>query len=119
MAPKTALLLSTALALLILLSAGGDTASAASPKSKKNVLLLFIDDGGFQMGAYGSKAVKTPNIDSFAKRSVVFKHGYTSVSSCSPSRSCLLTGKFAVSARTCALLRMCRRPKGISMLFFV
>ena len=73
---------------------------------KKNVLLMFIDDGGFQMGVYGNKAVKTPNIDNFAKRSVLFKHGFTSVSSCSPSRSALLTGQ-CVSYRH--LLRMLAR----------
>lgn len=78
---------------------GSSVESAAAPKSdQKNVLLMFIDDGGFQMGAYGNKAVKTPNIDNFAKRSVLFKHGFTSVSSCSPSRSALLTGKFSVHA---------------------
>lgn len=59
---------------------------------QKNVLLMFIDDGGFEMGAYGNKAVNTPSIDNFAKRAVTFKHGFTSVSSCSPSRSALLTG---------------------------
>ena len=64
----------------------------ANAAPQKNVLLMFIDDGGFQMGAYGNKAVKTPNIDNFAKRAVLFKHGFTSVSSCSPSRSALLTG---------------------------
>ena len=68
------------------------TALPGPVDNKKNVLLIFIDDGGFQMGVYGNKAVKTPNIDSFAKRAVVFKHGFTSVSSCSPSRSALLTG---------------------------
>ena len=63
---------------------------------QKNVLLMFIDDGGFEMGVYGNKAVNTPSIDEFAKRAVVFKHGFTSVSSCSPSRSALLTGIYIV-----------------------
>ena len=66
--------------------------SAAPPVRQKNVLLMNIDDGGFQMGVYGNKAARTPNIDNFAKRAVTFKHGFTSVSSCSPSRSALLTG---------------------------
>ena len=69
--------------------------STAPPAGQKNVLLMFIDDGGFEMGVYGNKAVKTPNIDNFAKSAVVFKHGFTSVSSCSPSRSALLTGMHA------------------------
>ncbi|XP_041349135.1 N-sulphoglucosamine sulphohydrolase-like [Gigantopelta aegis] len=59
---------------------------------KKNVLLIFGDDAGIQMGAYNNSACKTPNFDKLAARSVLFKHGYTSVSSCSPSRSVLLTG---------------------------
>lgn len=78
---------------ITLLTALCCSGSNAVPKSQKNVLLMFIDDGGFQMGAYGNKAVKTPNIDNFAKNSVLFRHGFTSVSSCSPSRSALLTGK--------------------------
>ena len=81
--------------LLLFLSTSTIASAIALPgptDSKKNVLLIFIDDGGFQMGVYGNKAVKTPNIDNFAKRAVVFKHGFTSVSSCSPSRSALLTG---------------------------
>ncbi|XP_048252057.1 N-sulphoglucosamine sulphohydrolase-like [Haliotis rufescens] len=61
-------------------------------ESKKNVVLIFGDDAGFQMGAYNNTACKTPNFDKLAARSIVFKHGYTSVSSCSPSRSVLLTG---------------------------
>ena len=80
---------------LLLLGSAILTSATALPglvDDKKNVLLIFIDDGGFQMGVYGNKAVKTPNIDNFAKRAVVFKHGFTSVSSCSPSRSALLTG---------------------------
>ena len=86
MATRKALLASITLFLLL--------GSCAADKSsqQKNVLLVYIDDGGFEMGAYGNKAVKTPNIDSFSKRAVVFKHGFTSVSSCSPSRSALLTG---------------------------
>ena len=77
---------------VILLALIIQQASTASPAGQKNVLLMFIDDGGIEMGVYGNKAVKTPNIDNFAKRAVLFKHGFTSVSSCSPSRSALLTG---------------------------
>ena len=77
--------------LLLLIPVALQIISADS--EQKNVLLMFIDDGGLEMGVYGNKAVQTPNIDNFAKKkAVVFKHGYTSVSSCSPSRSALLTG---------------------------
>ena len=55
---------------------------------------MNIDGGGFQMSVYGNKAAKTPNIDNFVKRAVTIKHDFTSVSSCSPSRSALLTGMY-------------------------
>jgi len=35
---------------------------------------------------YNNTVCKTPNIDALARRSVIFKHAFTSVSSCSPSR---------------------------------
>lgn len=95
-------LFSVSLTLPIVLSWAILTATAAaSQANQKNVLLMFIDDGGFQMGVYGNKAVKTPNIDNFAKKAVLFKHGFTSVSSCSPSRSALLTGELQLMLHAC------------------
>lgn len=50
------------------------------------------DDGGFEMGAYLNRISQTPNLNKLAKNSLIFNNAYTSVSSCSPSRSALLTG---------------------------
>ena len=50
------------------------------------VLCYVADDGGFELGVYNNTVCKTPNIDALARRSVIFKHAFTSVSSCSPSR---------------------------------
>eukprot|EP01084_Bolivina_argentea_P182353 314816_1 len=66
--------------------------------NSKNVLMLFCDDSGREIsGAYSNiyppaKQAISPNINNLAKHSMVFNYGYTSVSSCSPSRSALLTG---------------------------
>jgi N-sulfoglucosamine sulfohydrolase len=40
-----------------------------------------------------NKIVQTPNIDSLARRSLLFNKAFTSVSSCSPSRAAILTGQ--------------------------
>jgi len=69
-------------------------ASLISGDDQKNVLLIVVDDGGFQSPVYGNTHVDTPNLETLAKRSLVFKRGYTSVSSCSPSRSAILTGEY-------------------------
>ncbi|CAK9799741.1 N-sulphoglucosamine sulphohydrolase [Anthophora quadrimaculata] len=59
---------------------------------RKNAVLLLADDGGFEMRSYLNKICQTPNLDELAKESLLFNNAYTSVSSCSPSRSSLLTG---------------------------
>ena len=63
-----------------------------SPLSKRHVLVFVADDAGFETAVYGNHMCKTPYLNEFAKRSVVFKNAFTSVSSCSPSRSAILTG---------------------------
>ncbi|XP_030759197.1 N-sulphoglucosamine sulphohydrolase [Sitophilus oryzae] len=61
-------------------------------KTKRNALLIVADDGGFEIGAYRNKICQTPNLDDLAKNSLIFNKAFTSVSSCSPSRSAILTG---------------------------
>ncbi|NXF58664.1 SPHM sulfohydrolase, partial [Ciccaba nigrolineata] len=65
---------------------------APAPAPTRNVLLLLADDGGFESGAYNNSAIRTPNLDALARRSVIFQNAFASVSSCSPSRASILTG---------------------------
>src|SRR3954451_24017785 len=58
----------------------------------KNVVLLIADDLGMEVGCYGDRAAKTPNIDALAGTGTRFTNGFASVSSCSPSRAAILTG---------------------------
>ncbi|VEN47968.1 unnamed protein product [Callosobruchus maculatus] len=60
---------------------------------KLNVLLMLADDAGFEINAYGNKICQTPNLNRLSKDSLIFNYAFTSVSSCSPSRAALLTGK--------------------------
>jgi N-sulfoglucosamine sulfohydrolase len=64
---------------------------AIEPKGH-NVVLLIADDLGFQLGCYGEKKIRTPNIDALAKNGVRFTHAFAAVSSCSPSRATIYTG---------------------------
>ena len=54
--------------------------------SQRNVLILLGDDVGLDLNVYNNSIIKMPNVDGLAKRGVTFKHGFTAVSSCSPSR---------------------------------
>ena len=59
----------------------------------KNVLFFGVDDLRTELGVYGHKEVKSPNIDALASRSLVFDRAYCQVAVCSPSRTSLLTGR--------------------------
>ncbi len=67
---------------------------AAYGMAQPNVVIMVADDLGLQLGCYGQKEVRTPNIDALARRSTLFTRGYTVVSSCSPSRASMLTGLY-------------------------
>ena len=68
-------------------------AGAAAPKEgAPNVLFIVQDDTGFgQLGCYGSP-IATPNLDALAKDGLRFKNMHTTAL-CSPTRSCILTGR--------------------------
>ena len=57
-----------------------------------NVLFIVLDDTGFgQFGCYGSP-IQTPNLDSLAAGGIAYTNMHTTAL-CSPSRSCMLTGR--------------------------
>ena len=58
----------------------------SEPSARRNVLILLGDDVGLDLKAYNNSIIKMPNVDGLAKRGVTFQHGFTAVSSCSPSR---------------------------------
>lgn len=62
---------------------------------KPNVVIFLADDMGYaDCGAYGSKDIPTPNIDSLAANGVRFLNAYTSGCVCSPTRAGLMTGRY-------------------------
>ena len=64
----------------------------AQSTSKPNVLFIAIDDLKPELGCYGNKMVKTPNIDKLAKMGTVFLSNYCQQAVCGPTRASLMTG---------------------------
>ncbi|NIK59247.1 arylsulfatase [Kribbella shirazensis] len=65
---------------------------ARAPEGAPNVVYIVLDDVGFSaMSCYGGP-IETPNIDAIAARGVRFTQWHTTAL-CSPTRSCLLTGR--------------------------
>ncbi len=80
------------LALVVSALAGG-VAVAAEPKP--NVVLFLIDDLGWaDLGCYGSKFHKTPNLDKLAAEGMRFTQAYAACPVCSPTRTAVLTGRY-------------------------
>ena len=67
-------------------------ALATIANSASNILFLLVDDGGFELGPFGNNVTGTPHLNGLAAKGVTFDRAYTAVSSCSPSRSAILTG---------------------------
>ena len=63
-------------------------------KSKLNVLFIIADDLNCDLGIYGNKIVKTPNIDQLSQNSVVFNNAQCQYPLCGPSRASFMTGMY-------------------------
>ncbi len=67
----------------------------ALPRAKEgapNVLFIVLDDTGFgQLGCYGSP-IETPSLDRIAANGLRYNNMHTTAL-CSPSRSCIVTGR--------------------------
>lgn len=62
---------------------------------RPNIVFIFADDWGWgDLGCYGNKNIKTPNIDRLAEGGTIFKQFYVASAVCSPSRASCLTGQF-------------------------
>lgn len=69
-------------------------ASAQTRRAEKfNVLFIAVDDLRPELGCYGVKGVKSPNIDALAKSGLLFNRAYCQQAVCSPSRTSLMTGR--------------------------
>ena len=68
----------------------------AAQKRPLNLLWIMTDQHPLSLvGAYGKAALKTPNLDRIAAEGVRFDRFHIAAFPCSPSRACLLTGRYA------------------------
>lgn len=67
---------------------------SVSAQKQANFIIIFTDDQGYgDLSCFGSKTIKTPNIDALAASGIRFTDFYSASSVCTPSRAALLTGR--------------------------
>lgn len=83
--------------MLVSMVTGWDTpASAQQP----NIVFIMADDLGWgELGCYGQKKIRTPNLDQLAKEGLRFTQHYTGAPVCAPARCVLMTGQNTARAQ--------------------
>lgn len=81
-----------------LLAAAPDPAAAAN--RRLNILWLVGENLSHDLGCYGEKLVRTPNLDRLAEQGVRYTHAFATNPACSPSRSAFFTGMYQTTIDT-------------------
>ncbi|XP_040888625.1 steryl-sulfatase [Toxotes jaculatrix] len=90
--------------LLMLLVAA--TVASLPKNSKPNFVLMMVDDLGIgDLGCYGNKTLRTPNIDQLAQEGVKLTHHIAAASLCTPSRAAFLTGRYPIRSGVAGTIR--------------
>ena len=62
-------------------------------RGKPNLIFILADDLGYgDLGCYGQKIIRTPNLDQMAAEGLRFTDAYAGSTVCAPSRCALMTG---------------------------
>ena len=78
------------LALIFFVAAFGIARAAETP----NIVFILADDLGYrEVGEFGQKLIRTPNLDQLARDGMRLTQHYSGNAVCAPSRCVLLTGK--------------------------
>lgn len=82
------------LAASVVLASSTSTGLSMEATPKSNVVFILADELGYgDLGCYGQKKIKTPNIDRMAAEGMRFTQFYCGCSVCAPSRCTLMTGR--------------------------
>ena len=80
------------IATIILISANS-TKAGKEVSRKPNLIFILADDLGYgDLGCFGQKKIKTPNLDGMAKKGMKLTQFYAGSTVCAPSRCVLMTG---------------------------
>ena len=74
--------------------------SAVAEEKRPNILWIVGENLKLDLGCYGAKNVKTPNLDGLASRGMRYTHVFSTSPVCAPSRSAFFVGMYQTSSDT-------------------
>ena len=76
------------------------SAAGGASSSRPNIIFILADDWGWgDLGCYGHRQLKTPNLDRLARQGTLFTQFYVCSGVCSPSRTAFMTGQYPARHR--------------------
>jgi arylsulfatase A-like enzyme len=90
------LVVASLLAVLLWLAlAGTDRPAVSLAEQKPNIIFVIIEDTSKRdIGIYGDRGVKSPNIDRLANTGIRFENVFVTAPSCTPSHTSIATGLY-------------------------
>ncbi|MCU0978711.1 MAG: sulfatase, partial [Pirellulaceae bacterium] len=82
---------------LISALAGCLTWSSAGAAELPNILWITCEDTGPELGCYGDRYAKTPNLDELAQRSLRYLTAWSNAPVCAPARTTIISGVYPTS----------------------
>src|SRR4051794_21053372 len=87
--------IATANLLAVLMLGSFATPDARGDEGRPNVVFVLVDDMGYaDVGCYGAKDIRTPNVDRLAREGVRMTDFYANAPVCSPTRCGFITGRW-------------------------
>jgi arylsulfatase A-like enzyme len=97
---------------LVLATVATQGTAQAQSTDRPNVVLIITDDVGYgDLGSYGARDIKTPNIDRLASNGTRLTDFYAAPN-CSPTRAALISGRYQQRVRIEAPLGAASGPAG-------
>jgi len=87
----------------------------AHAADRPNILWLTSEDHSPQMGCYGDKVARTPNVDALAARGMLFKKAWSVAPVCAPARTAIISGLYPSSSGGLHMRSMVPMPAGTKM----
>src|SRR3954454_2861484 len=82
---------------------------------KPNILWVTSEDHSPNMGCYGDKLARTPNVDALAAKGMIFLHAWSCFPVCAPARSTIISGMYPTSTGAQHMRSMVPMPAGTKM----